>query len=209
MLYIMEHRGPFLDKWKQWNKFSAQSGGTLVEKCCHYFDLFNLLAGARPVRVYGSGAQDVAFRDFTYQGQKADILDNAFVIVDYANGVRASLNLCMFLSQHGREELIVNGDLGSVYATDTPNDSIEFLGGSHDLNRTIEPRAHKKVAATGTHAGATYYEHLCFYDCVRTGKQAPITAVDGLWSVAVGALAEESVRERRPVDIPESLQRFS
>ncbi len=48
---IMEHRFPFLDKVKQWNKFSKYSGGTLVEKCCHYFDLMNLFAGARPVSV--------------------------------------------------------------------------------------------------------------------------------------------------------------
>ena len=39
---ISEHRPPFLDKVKQWNKFSKYSGGTLIEKCCHYFDLINL-----------------------------------------------------------------------------------------------------------------------------------------------------------------------
>ncbi|MDR1518548.1 MAG: Gfo/Idh/MocA family oxidoreductase, partial [Planctomycetota bacterium] len=43
-LFIMEHRVPFLDKVGQWNKFSRCSGGTFVEKCCHYFDLFNLFA---------------------------------------------------------------------------------------------------------------------------------------------------------------------
>jgi hypothetical protein len=30
---------PFLDKVNQWNKFARFSGNTLVEKCCHYFDL--------------------------------------------------------------------------------------------------------------------------------------------------------------------------
>ncbi|MDA8986468.1 Gfo/Idh/MocA family oxidoreductase, partial [Luminiphilus sp.] len=36
---MSEYRPPFLDKVDQWNKFNRHSGGTLVEKCCHYFDL--------------------------------------------------------------------------------------------------------------------------------------------------------------------------
>ena len=36
---MSEYRPPFLDKVGQWNKFNQNSGGTLVEKCCHYFDL--------------------------------------------------------------------------------------------------------------------------------------------------------------------------
>ena len=44
-IHLLEHRIPFLDKVKQWNKFERYSGGTLVEKCCHYFDLINLFAG--------------------------------------------------------------------------------------------------------------------------------------------------------------------
>ncbi|MFA5689115.1 MAG: Gfo/Idh/MocA family oxidoreductase, partial [Kiritimatiellales bacterium] len=51
MMYIMEHRRPFLNKWEEWNKFSEYSGGTMVEKCCHYFDLFNLMAESEPVKV--------------------------------------------------------------------------------------------------------------------------------------------------------------
>ncbi|NQT57594.1 MAG: Gfo/Idh/MocA family oxidoreductase, partial [Bacteroidetes bacterium] len=93
---IQEHRIPFLDKVGQWNKFSEFSGGTLVEKCCHYFDLFNLFAQSKPVRVYASGDQSVNFKEFEKDGKKSDILDNAFVIVEYENGVRANFNLCMF-----------------------------------------------------------------------------------------------------------------
>ena len=96
MISILEHRFTFLDKVNQWNKFSKYSGGTLVEKCCHYFDLLNLFAQSKPVKVFGTGSQAEAFTDFEYEGEKSDILDNAFVTVDYENGVRASINLCMF-----------------------------------------------------------------------------------------------------------------
>ena len=35
------------------------------------------------MQVYASGAQDVNHLDEVYDGERSDILDNAFVIVDY------------------------------------------------------------------------------------------------------------------------------
>ena len=58
MVAIREHRFPFLVKVGDWNRFSANTGGTLVEKCCHFFDLMNLILNERPCRVMASGAQD-------------------------------------------------------------------------------------------------------------------------------------------------------
>lgn len=52
-----------------WNRFNANTGGTLVEKCCHFFDLMRLFAGANPVRVMASGAIDVNHRDELYDGK--------------------------------------------------------------------------------------------------------------------------------------------
>ena len=59
MVAVREHRFPFLVKVGDWNRLTANTGGTLVEKCCHFFDLMNLIVGARPRRVFASGAQDV------------------------------------------------------------------------------------------------------------------------------------------------------
>jgi myo-inositol 2-dehydrogenase/D-chiro-inositol 1-dehydrogenase len=63
-LQILEHRVPFLDKVNQWNKFQEFSGGTLVEKCRHYFDLLNLFAQSRPLNVFASGTMAVNFKIF-------------------------------------------------------------------------------------------------------------------------------------------------
>lgn len=60
-----------------WNRFNVNSGGTLVEKCCHFFDLMRLFAGANPVRVMASGAIDVNHRDEIYDGK---VLDTALVV---------------------------------------------------------------------------------------------------------------------------------
>ena len=96
MLAIREHRFPFLVKVDNWNRFSANTGGTLVEKCCHFFDLMNLAVGARPLRVMASGGQDVNHLDEIYNTpngpKRSDILDNAYVIVDYENGARCLLD---------------------------------------------------------------------------------------------------------------------
>jgi myo-inositol 2-dehydrogenase/D-chiro-inositol 1-dehydrogenase len=95
MLTIREHRFPFLRKVGDWNRFTARTGGTLVEKCCHHFDLMRLILRAEPVRFLASGGQDVNHLHEQYEGRPSDILDNAYVLVDFDNGARALLELCM------------------------------------------------------------------------------------------------------------------
>ena len=94
---------------KEWNKFAVYSGGTLVEKCCHYFDLMNRIAASLPARVFASGGRAVNFKDFSYEGQALDIDDHALVIVEYENGVRGQFTLNMF-SEELYEGLAVSGD---------------------------------------------------------------------------------------------------
>ena len=76
MLTIREHRFPFLRKIGDWNRFNVNSGGTFVEKCCHFFDLMRLIVNSEPKRVMASAGQDVNHLDEVYDGKKSDILDN-------------------------------------------------------------------------------------------------------------------------------------
>ena len=48
------------------------------------------------MRVVASGGHDVNHLDEVYDGRRADILDNAYVLVDFDNGARALLEICMF-----------------------------------------------------------------------------------------------------------------
>ena len=75
MLSIREHRFPFLKKINDWNRFSINSGGTLVEKCCHFFDLMRLIIKSEPEKIYASGKQDVNHLNEDYNGKKPDIID--------------------------------------------------------------------------------------------------------------------------------------
>ncbi len=217
MLAIREHRFPFLVKVDNWNRFSANTGGTLVEKCCHFFDLMNLTIGARPVRVMASGGQDVNHLDEVYDGvdgpKRADILDNAFVIVDYANGVRAMLDLCMFAEGGPNEqELVGTGTLGKVEAF-VPSGELRvgLRGGAPKSNgggtsreiRTIDASHDDRVAHVGFHHGASYLEHVDFAQAIRDRTPPLVTLDDGLWSVAVGVAAHRSIDEGRSVQLSE------
>lgn len=211
LISIVEHRMPFLDKVGQWNKFSRFSGNTLVEKCCHYFDLLNMFAQARATRVFASGSQAVNFKDFERDGERSDILDNALVIVDYSNGVRASFNLCMFAPGF-YEEIAICGDEGRLKAyeeetflpTHRPTTYMEIMRGEEKPSRIIEPAYPAAIEASG-HKGATFYEHVNFINNITGQKTHTATVEEGFWSVVVAAAAQESIRSGQPVMIDDFL----
>jgi predicted dehydrogenase len=112
---IREHREPFYPKVGDWNRFSANTGGTLVEKCCHYFNLMDLILKEKPQRVFASGGQRVNHLDEDYGGRRPDILDSAYVVVEYPSGARALLDLCMFAEgSMDNEHIVVVGDEGRL-----------------------------------------------------------------------------------------------
>lgn len=208
MVAIREHRFPFLQKVGDWNRFNRNTGGTLVEKCCHFFDLMNHITGDRPVRVQASGAQDVNHLDERYDGEVPDILDNAFVIVEFRNGVRGSLDLCMF-AEGGRyeQELTVVGDLGKLETT-VPGDTVwhgerPAVGSSPSGAVAVAAPLADEVRYTGFHHGSSFREHLRFIEQIRSGGDALVTVDDGLWSVAMGAAAHRAIEEGRVVDLAE------
>lgn len=206
---ISEHRPPFLDKVDQWNKFSEKSGGTLVEKCCHYFDLITLFAGAKPTRVFASGSQAVNFTAFSHDGHTSDILDNAAVMIDYEGGARGTFSLNMFCPNF-QEDLIICGDQGRISATEKADIQAEIplsnsLHVEHPepgLSRTTEPHYARFIEESG-HSGATYMEHIAFVDRLMGKETNAATVLDGLWSVVVGAAAERSVKTGQPIELTE------
>jgi myo-inositol 2-dehydrogenase/D-chiro-inositol 1-dehydrogenase len=112
---IREHREPFYPKVDNWNRFADRTGGTLVEKCCHYFNLMDIVIGEQPIRVFASGGQSVNHLDEKYDGKQANMLDNAYVVLEYANGARGMLDLCMFgEGSFDKEILTIVGDEGKI-----------------------------------------------------------------------------------------------
>lgn len=207
MLLIREHRFPFLVKVGDWNRFSANTGGTMVEKCCHFFDLMRLIVRSEPVRVYCSGAMDVNHLDERYDGRTPDIIDNSFTTVDFANGVRAMLDLCMFAdgAEH-QEEMSATGDKARLDVLIPPGDLVYSPRVGFMKDKAVE-RSHVPVdpaaMEAGSHYGATYYQHQAFAKAVRGDGAVEVTALDGLRAVGIGQAAEISAREKRVVEMTE------
>jgi predicted dehydrogenase len=208
---MSEYRPPFLDKVQQWNKFNENTGGTLVEKCCHYFDLINLMAEARPTRIFATGGQAVNFLDFEYNGKKSDIADHGFVVIDYANGVRASFTLNMFCPEL-YEEIIITGPKGRVVASETssfePDTSSKawvVLENNSKVGSIERDVTYAPLVERSGHHGATFFEHLAFIERLEGADPDSATVLQGLWSIIVAAAAQESMASSMPIEVSDFL----
>ncbi len=187
MLSIIEHRFPFLEKVNDWNRFNRFSGGTLVEKCCHYFDLMRLLVPSVPTRVYASGAADHNHQSEIYDGVIPDIIDNAYAIVDFAGGERAMLELCMFAEGSRYQESVIALGPQAKVQCDIPGPTRfwpESLGASPQPRLVVSPRnpagpietpvpVPEALLAAGDHNGSTFFQHQLFVEAVRAHREHP------------------------------------
>ena len=214
MMSIREHRFPFLSKVGDWNRFNRRTGGTMVEKCCHFWDLMRFVLKSDPVRVFASAGNDVNHADERYDGQRPDILDNAFVILEFENGTRGMLDLCMFAEGSAWQEVIsVTGPVARIDAcVPGPSrfsaDEIERSSRIEICNRATrrveihEVEVSEEILRAGDHHGSTYFQHKRFLDLVRSGNsKAEVTVEDGLWTVVIGEAAENSARLGQAVEI--------
>mmetsp|Transcript_8846 Transcript_8846/g.27182 ORF Transcript_8846/g.27182 Transcript_8846/m.27182 type:complete len:484 (+) Transcript_8846:2201-3652(+) len=225
MVTIREHRFPFLKKVGLWNRDNAKSGGTLVEKGCHFFDFFRLCAaGSRPTTVYARGGQAA-------NHWAPGVLDHAVVVVDFDDGLVCTLELSMF-AEASKNQLEVSavGAAGKIEAfapahgvhhddANTPNFRLGRRKAMDWQERTTAPpeshtigaveESHvpidNKLMAAGDHAGATYYELLEFAHACQ-GKPNKLASVyDATLSVAVGLAAQHSIATRQVVHLKDLL----
>ncbi|MEM1267506.1 MAG: Gfo/Idh/MocA family oxidoreductase, partial [Pseudomonadota bacterium] len=213
MVSIREHRFPFLEKVGSWNRFNATSGGTLVEKCCHFFDLMRLILEDEPRRVFATGGRATNHLEERYPAGVPDIIDHAYVSVEFAGGARAMLDLCMFAEgAEWQEEVTVVGPDARIDARMPGPTRFEPNGQVRHGQLMIAERAtrHRRVEhietpseilAAGDHHGSTFYQHERFVRLVREGGAPEVGLRDGRIAVAVGAAAEESVATGRVVTL--------
>ncbi len=215
MLTIREHRFAFLPKIGDWNRFNANTGGTLVEKCCHFFDLMRLIMKSEPVRVMASAGQIANHFDEKYDGKTPDIWDGGYVIFDFANGKRAMLELCMFADGTlWNEEISAVGAKGKIECR-LPGPSRfwpEELGVPPAPQLTLSPRSPKNpqtkdipidhsLLMIGDHHGSTFYQHQRFLEVVKGVGSPEVSISDGAKAVAMGLAAQLSATEHRVVEL--------
>nr|WP_093993313.1 Gfo/Idh/MocA family oxidoreductase [Flavimaricola marinus] len=215
MLSIREHRFPFLPKIGEWNRFNAQTGGTLVEKCCHFFDLMRLILGSDPVRVMASAGQAVNHKSETIRGRTPDIWDHGYVLLDFANGARAMLELCMFAEgSRYQEEISAVGPDGKIecFVPGPGRFWSAELGPAPTPRLIVSPRSPKgpieraipvdpDLLEAGDHNGSTFYQHQRFNAVVRGEGAVEVTLHDGAMAVAIGLAAQRSAETGQAVPI--------
>jgi myo-inositol 2-dehydrogenase / D-chiro-inositol 1-dehydrogenase len=213
---IREHREPFYPKVGDWNRFREKTGGTLVEKCCHYFNLMEHIIGEFPTRVFASGGQRVNYLDEVYGGKPADMLDSAYVVLEYPGGARAMLDLCMFAENTvDKESISVVGSGGKVESF-LPSLELRFgkrasVGNfsewTYEASKPKELEVRNvwddRVKYKGFHYGASYLEHLKFHSAIVNGDKPEVSLEEGMRSVAVGLAAHKSIDEGRVVAMDE------
>lgn len=214
LLSMREHRFPFLEKVGNWNRFNRNTGGTFVEKCCHFFDLMRLIIGAEPIRVMASAGQVSNHRDERYGNETPDVWDSGYVIFDFENGARAMLELCMFADGSlWNEEISAVGPQGKIECrlpgpqrfwptTSTPPHP-QLTVSPRDVKNPVTtdvPIAPELIAA-GDHHGSTFFQHERFLSVVNGQQQPEVSLDDGRIAVKMGLAAQRSAEEHCVVSL--------
>jgi len=207
MMWLNEFRNPFPSNMI-WAFDRSKSGGALVEKSCHHFDLFSWMLRSRPVRAFASGGQAVHQRIY---GIRSDIVDHAWVTVEYQNGSRAMLGLCFFAGlPHSKEggigthvrEIGIVGDKGIITTEGfhTGRNLVVHFADRPDI-MTIGLDAEKGARDALFERTGNWGIWVDFFRCVQEGGTPVATGEIGRDAVAVALAAEESMQTGRPVAV--------
>ncbi|WP_246469336.1 Gfo/Idh/MocA family protein [Cohnella nanjingensis] len=214
MMWCKEFRDPFPPV--DWFYDETKSGGALVEKDCHHFDIFNWMIGAKPVRVFASGGQHVIrngedvliTNHYTHYAPKAigtsTIVDHAWVTVDYDNGSKAMLGLCMYLKPYnlmdeGLEIGLIGRNGGQMVAK--KDKTLDIFGGADFTKEHIDLDI-VSDSVDGGHTGSQK-QRYAFLNTVRTGERPFADLTVGRNALLIALAGERSIKEERYVYLDE------
>jgi myo-inositol 2-dehydrogenase/D-chiro-inositol 1-dehydrogenase len=192
-------RKPYRQGASGWRYDQDRVGSWVLEEPIHFFDLarWYLESSGDPVELYAYGNS----RD----PQRPTLFDNFSAMFKYPNGSYAVVSQTLAAFEH-HQTIKVSGTKGALWA-----------GWSGALDRTLEPEYFLKVfdgenlthVDIKTHSGEVFElraEIAQCIDMVRTGKTPIATGLDGLWSAGLCLVAEESIRQNKPLPVGELLK---
>ncbi len=184
MISCRECRGHFAGRYS----FARErSGGAILNKNCHDFDLYNWYAESDPVSVVAYGGQHVHDRN-------TDVMDHATVSVRYANDVVGTLELCLYAPFGERTRMYeLRGSTGILRAPDEQHTVDLYRRGSTD-RFTVSARG-------GGHGGADVRQMKRFLQCLEGQTDPPASVEDAKKADVIALAAQQAVREDRQVHI--------
>lgn len=209
MMWCKELLGSFYGRWRF---KESLSGGAIVEKNCHHFDIFNWMIGSRPKKVCAFGGQNVMKRGQTVEtivmetGEKnivsdSDIVDNAFVMIEYENGARAQLTLCFFSPFGNDLEIGAVGGKGKIESWVRAHRIHLWRNTDGGEMQVFQPES--DVTQYGVFHTGAYLQHADFADCILNGSPPLCGGGIGRESIVVALAAERSIKENRIVCVDE------
>jgi myo-inositol 2-dehydrogenase / D-chiro-inositol 1-dehydrogenase len=182
-----------------WRYDPARVGSWVLEEPIHFFDLarWYLEGSGDPVELYAYGNS----RD----PKRPQLFDNFSAMFKYANGSYAVVSQTLAAFEH-HQTVKISGTKGAIWA-----------GWSGALDRTTEPACFLKVyngenledVKLQKQSGEIFELRTEIARCtemVRQGSAPAATARDGLWSAGLCLVAEESIRQKKPLPVAELLK---
>ena len=198
MVWTREFRGPLQKKSGDWIQDDRKSGGCLVDKNCHHFDLMNWWMDARPRRVAAFGSCAVN-RVITGPHQ---VHDHSTVSFEYENGGHGTLQFCLFALDFPHEDLEMGiiGDQGTLVTRISQIEILQWKRGSHQTEPIIHKVNAKFGQGWGNHLGFDEI-HLEFIACIRENRQPLTTVRNCIDGTLLAISAERSIREGKVVEL--------
>jgi len=212
LIWWKEFRGRFLPKIDNWIQDRRKSGGALVDKNCHHFDLMNWYLNKKPTSVAAFGDTNV----IRVIKNENEVEDNAVVIVEYDKETRGALLLCMFAPIGFPEplEFGIFGDKGFLGTIVSENKIIVIPREREEDVEEVDRRFRYKKEANdtityfvapvkGDYGGHTGFieEHREFLEVIKTGKK-PLTEVkECVYGTLIPLCAEESIERKEVIKI--------
>ncbi|MHA1467795.1 MAG: Gfo/Idh/MocA family protein [Promethearchaeota archaeon] len=208
MAYCKEYRDNFPNPWFY---DDIQSGGAILDKNCHHLDLFNWFIRSPPKKVYAMGGQHLyktghkiqcAFSSHNGEALKdPTIVDHANVLIEYENGAKSNLGLCMYeIEPIEGLEIGFMGNNGS-WALAKKDEKLIIAGGPIGNKEEIFLDYYSDNEGAG-HIGCQT-ERREFLKCLETRKQPYVNLKIARDSCVVALAAEKSIKEMRIVSISE------
>lgn len=182
-----------------WRYDQSRVGSWVLEEPIHFFDLarWYLEGSGDPVELHAYGNS----RD----PQRPTLYDNFSAMFKYANGSYAVVSQTLAAFEH-HQTVKVSGTRGALWA-----------GWSGALDRTLEPTAFLRVfdgeklenVTLAKQSGEVFELREEIAQCismVRHGKKPAASGLDGLWSAGLCLVAEESIRQNKPLPVGELLR---
>jgi myo-inositol 2-dehydrogenase / D-chiro-inositol 1-dehydrogenase len=186
MITCREIREPFVRGFRYTRK---RSGGSILEKVSHDFDLFNWYGGSDPLKVSAFGNQHV-FR------KETDAVDQATIAIEYKNGLLAMLELCLYAPFGQRTRTYELRGTEGLLRSSEQAETIDLY--THSEHHRYEV---KTGGLRGQHSGGDFLQVKRFLRCLQGRDKPPASLIDAKKAAAIALAAEKAIVEGEIIEI--------